>query len=386
MKLLTLSNCPLLAHQGSGYVTLGYVEGLRGRSWQVDAFGPEHFEPLPRLGKARRWRLAVGMLFQALRSVRGTSYDIVELYGGEAWLAIAVLSRWPGRQFLLVSHSNGLETLASDELCRHLGADTLDAKKRRWYQLDARSLFASGFRRVDALVMVSDNELRYAQAQGYQSDAKLLAIDNPLPDHFRGLPLQLGRRPLIAYCGSWIARKGTAAITIDMPRILREFRDARLRLIGVGHTFRLADHFPADVHAQIEVLPFVSDKTQLQTAYAECAISIVPSIYESFGLTIAETMACGCAVVASRTGFAAQLRDGVEACLLAEPSAPHLYTQVKRLLEDPQLRDAVATAGHRRVQQLRWSGAVEKLSTALETWLAERRGRLRAPPHADAGT
>lgn len=378
MKVLTLSNCPLLAHQGSGYVTLGYVEGLRSRGWQVDAFGPEHFEPLPRLGKARSWRVAVGMLLQVLRSLRGASYDIVELYGGEAWLAIAVLTRWPGRTFLLVSHSNGLETLASDELRRHLGADTHDARKRRWYQLDASALYASGFRRVDALVMVSDNELRYARAHGYQNDSKLLAIDNPLPDIFRGLPLRLGRRPLIAYCGSWIARKGTAAITTDMPRILREFPDARLRLIGVGHTFRLEDHFPAEVHAQIEVLPFVSDKAQLQAAYAECAISIVPSVYESFGLTIAEAMACGCAVVTSRTGFAAQLRDGVEACLLPEPSAPHLYTQVKRLLEDPQLCESVATAGHRRVQQLRWSGAVDQLSTAFEMWLAERRGRLTA--------
>src|SRR5689334_16022991 len=124
MKLLTLSNCPLVAHQGSGYITLGYVEGLRSRGWQVDAFGPEHFEPLRRLRKARSWRMAIGFLLQALRCIGRTNYDIVEVYGGEAWLAIAVLSRWPGRRFLLVSHANGLEPHMGRELRRHLGADT----------------------------------------------------------------------------------------------------------------------------------------------------------------------------------------------------------------------------------------------------------------------
>ncbi|HTU61967.1 MAG TPA: glycosyltransferase family 4 protein [Polyangiales bacterium] len=377
MKLLALSNCPLLAHQGSGYITLGYVEGLRSRGWHVDAFGPEHFEPLQRLGKAKSWRITFGMLFHVLRCLMREHYDIVELYGGEAWLAIAVLSRWPGRQFLLVSHSNGLEPHVGQELRKHLGADTHDGQSRRWYQIGTGELMASGFRRVDALVMVSDIELRYARDRGYQPDSKLLAIDNPLPDGFRGLPLQLGRPPLIVYCGSWITRKGTAAITADMPRILREFPEAKLRLIGVGEAFRAEDHFPADVLGQIEVLPFVSNKEQLRAAYAECAISIAPSAFESFGLTIAEAMACGCAVVASRTGFAASLRDGVEACLLAAPSAPHVYTQVKRLLEDPQLRDAIAAAGHARAQRLKWPSAIERLSGAYEMWLAELRGNAK---------
>ena len=72
--------------------------------------------------------------------------------------------------------------------------------------------------------------------------------------------------------------------------------------------------------------------------------------------------------------IAAGLRDGSEACLLAEPSTPHLYTQVKRLLEDPQLRDSIAAAGYARAQRLKWSVAIDRLSTAYEMWLAELRG------------
>jgi glycosyltransferase involved in cell wall biosynthesis len=374
MRILTISNCPLIAHQGSGYVTLGYVEGLRARGWSVDAFGPEHFEPWRWLRRASSWRITLGMLFHALRSVVRADYDIVEFYGGEAWLALHVLARWPGRRFMIVSHSNGLETLCSEQLRLHLGSSALDARERRWYQVDASSLMAHGFRTADALVVVSANELRYAREQGYQRDSRLLAIDNPLPEGFGGLPLKPDRKPVIGYCGSWIARKGTALIVSDISRILRELPDVTLRLIGVGSAFRAAEHFPQDVVPRIEVLPFIDDKEQLRAAYSDCAICIVPSAYESFGLTIAEAMACGCAVVATRTGFAAGLRDGVEACLLPQPRTPHLYTQVRALLDAPERRARIAAAGHARVQRLRWKNAVDTLAAAYESWLAERRG------------
>lgn len=378
MRLLTISNCPLLAHQGSGYVTLGYVEGLRARGWTVHAYGPEHFEPWKSLRRAASWRITLGMLIQALSNVLRADYDIVEFYGGEAWLALSVLARWPGRRFLLISHSNGLETFSSEQLRRHLGSSALNARRRRWYQVDASALMASGFRNADALVMVSANELRYAREKKYQPDAKLLAIDNPLPDAFSGLPLNPDRKPIVVYCGSWIARKGIALIAADIPRVLREVPGATLRLIGVGEAFRVEEHFPADVLRQIEVVPFISDKDRLRAAYAECAVAIVPSAYESFGLTIAEAMACGCAVVASRTGFAAGLRDDVEICLLPEPASPHLFTMVKTLLDDPEKRKRVAAAGRSHVQRLRWTNAVDTLSTAYETWLAGRKnGSLR---------
>ena len=60
--MLVLGNCPLVRTQGSGYVTLGYVDGLRERGWRVDAVGPETLDPWPALGRARSLRLAAGML------------------------------------------------------------------------------------------------------------------------------------------------------------------------------------------------------------------------------------------------------------------------------------------------------------------------------------
>ena len=334
MRALVLSNCPLERTQGSGYVILGYAEGLRVRGWEVDLLGPETIDPWPSLGRARSLRITFGMWRHATRALARRDYDVVEFYGGEGWLAISRLARRAGRRFLLVSHSNGLETACGEQLRRWLGSDTLDGRPRRPWQVDGARLARVGFRAADALVTVNRIERDYALAAEYRPPDRVLAIENPLASDFLGQPFVPKRPPRIVYCGSWIPRKGIAVLAADLSRVLAEFPRSRLRLIGVGRGFALDAHFPPALHERVEVLPFVADREQLRRAYADCAIAVMPSVYESFGLVAAEAMACGCALVATRTGFAATLEEGREARLLDAPRSPALYDSVCALLRD----------------------------------------------------
>jgi glycosyltransferase involved in cell wall biosynthesis len=373
MRILSLSNCPLDERLGSGYVTLRYARGLRERGHEVELLGPSEFEPLHRLGRGIGYRQAIGMAAASLRRVAASDYDVVEFWGGEAWLAISLLARLPRRRFLLVARSNGLETHCAELLAaRHAGGD-LDGREP-WYHPDPSRLMAAGFRRADALVTVAEFDRQYGIRRGYVPAARLLAIDNPLPDEYLGLEVDLEREPLIGYCGSWIPRKGVSLIVQDLPLLLREFPAWRLLLAGVGERFDPARHFPPDVLPRIEVVPFL-ERSELRSLYQRLAIAILPSHYESFGLVAAEAMACGCALVASRVGFAASLRDGDEAVLLAETAHPALYHAVRRLILNEPLRRAVATAGRRRVQGLQWPSATARLEASYQQWLAERRGR-----------
>lgn len=373
MKILTLSNCPLIETQGSGYVIVNYARGLRALGHQVDLVAPEACEILPKLRLGWSLRLAVGFLLEAIARLIKHPYDVIEFYGGQAWLAVSVLTVCPGRRFAIVTHSNGLETHYAEHLRRHLGHDTIDGKPHRWYQRLLRPPVARAFSRPDGLVMVSRFDTNYAAARRYQPAERLLCLENPLPEEFLGQAVSTERSRSIGYCGPWVDGKGRKVIAQDIAKILVEFPDVRFTLVGVGADFSKESCFVPEIAERVTVLEFIRDKSELRQVYASFSVLVAPSIYESFCLVVAEAMACGCAVVAGRSGFAANLRDGEEVTLMTEPRSPFLYECVRKLLLDDGLRIRIAKAGHARVQSLRWETATLTLSETYSRWREDLR-------------
>ncbi|MBC8096449.1 MAG: glycosyltransferase family 4 protein [Akkermansiaceae bacterium] len=368
MKILSLSNCPLVESQGSGYVALNFIRGLRALGHEVDAFGPEDFEWLPWLRRGKNWRLAFGLAWCAFRKLREKNYAVVEFYGGHAWLAAAVLNLIPNRRFLMVNHSNGLEPYCEEVKAQFLGESRHQPAPVHW-----------AYSKVDAIVTVSEDERRFVLRAKLQDAGHVVAFENALPDTFLNLPVESHRPPVILYCGSWLPRKGVAMLKAAMPEMLREFPEYQFRLVGVGQAFRKQDHFPPDVCDRIEVVPFVSDKLELRRQYQSARIVVVPSIYESFGLVTAEAMACGCAVVTTDIGFGADLKSGVEAVVISGRSSPVLCQALKTLLPNGARRFAIARRGHARVQRLQWKPAIAGLERAYTGWLRERQELTDAP-------
>ena len=370
MRILSLSNCPLVATQGSGYIITEFSEGLRARGHQVDLFGPETLEPWPFLrGRARSYRQALGMLAFCLRQLKRKHYDVVELWGGEAWLTAWVLSRRAKRP-LLVSHSNGLETHYA-EVTRNCGnTATQNRAPQKWYQLDQSRLMQRAFTAVNGLVTVSHYDADYARQHRYQNSERIVAIENSLAPEFLDLSVSWERTPIVGYCGSWIERKGINAMRQAMTQLLTQLPHARLLLVGVGEAFNAREQFPK-VHSQVDVVPYVSSKAEMRGFYEKMSVLMMPSIYESFGLVAAEAMACGCALVSTRTGFAASLQHGEQAWLLKERAPDELQNVVQELLSNHALRQTIARAGYERVQTLRWQQAVETLESTYLRWIGK---------------
>ncbi len=377
MKILTLSNCPLVEHQGSGYNVLNFCKGLRQRGHEVDVFGPASYEPLAFLKKARRHRQSLGMAVRAVFHLGRKKTDLVEFYGAESWLAVTLLRKLKRRNFLLVAHSNGIETHFTEKQEYYLGHSTFDGAPPRWYQTIFKPPVERAFTQVDALVTVSRSDREYVLHKGYQDDPHVIAIENALPDNFLGLPVNFQRPKVLGFCGSWLPAKGTEILRTDVSRILTDFPDAEFKIIGVGRHFLKEHYFPANTWPRIRVFSFVEDKRTLQQFYQSIGILVVPSVYESFGLAMAEAMACGCAVVAAKTGFAAHLRHGIEALVINQPQSPLFYQALKELFLNEQKRLSIARAGYQRVQSLRWDSSVQQLESAYAHWLDEFRKNKR---------
>jgi glycosyltransferase involved in cell wall biosynthesis len=375
MKILSLSNSPLEETQGSGYVITGYARRLRALGHEVDLLGPDEIE-IPRGGsRAHSYRQTLGMAVHALRRLR-RGYDVYEFYGGEAWLAISLVRKARNRP-LLVAHSNGLEPHVVQRMNHAMRANSAQVP-RRWYQAELSGLYARGFRLADALVTVGEFDRAYALQARYLPPARVLAIENPLPDSYLNQPLVHDRPPTAVFCGSWIPRKGTALLVREAGVFLEAHPEWKLVLVGVGDAFRAGDYLPSRVADRIDVVPSTDRERGLREIYLRSRVAIQTSIYESFGLAAAEAMACGCALAASRVGFADALTDGEDALLFPSADNPGLGTCLARLARDEPLRRRIAANGHRRVQGLRWDEAARRLEAGYRSWLNEHRRRSRA--------
>lgn len=370
MRILSVSNVPLQPHLGSGYVIQKYVEELRTRGHEVTTLDPGGYEWLPQLRAGKRLRTVGGYAQATLRALRREVFDVVELWGAEAWWVARRLAWHTGRP-LVVGRSNGLETHFAAELARHGLAPRAGWPGRmfdRWQQPEA------AFRCVDLLTTVSQFDRRHALAQGYQPEEKLLTLENPLRDELLGRVCVAERPSVIGFFGGVLPNKGAGLLAEALSDVLRNNPRWRARFVGIENAgFR--ERLPADVATRVETIPFVRERARLEALYEQTAIVAMPSAYESFGLVGAEAMACGCALVASRTGFAADLRHEHEAVVVAERTPEAWRTALAGLVADEERRRRIARGGHARVQALRWSDATDRLLQAYGRCVPTERAR-----------
>ena len=96
---------------------------------------------------------------------------------------------------------------------------------------------------------------------------------------------------------------------------------------------------------------------------AEADAFCLPSLYEAFGLTALEAMACGAPVVASTRGALPEVVDG--AGLLCDPEPHEIEAALRRVLTDPALARRLSEAGRERAEQLTWERTAEGWLAAL---------------------
>ena len=86
-------------------------------------------------------------------------------------------------------------------------------------------------------------------------------------------------------------------------------------------------------HPQVINIPFVEDESLLALYYSAGDLLLHPSIAETFGLTIAEGMACGLPIVSFQTGSIPELVDNSNGFLAEYKSGADLIFQLKQALD-----------------------------------------------------
>jgi glycosyltransferase involved in cell wall biosynthesis len=167
--------------------------------------------------------------------------------------------------------------------------------------------------------------------------------------------------PLVLFVGRLERRKGVDVLLAAIERLFADGSGARFALVGadaplapgeptVRETF-IARHGP---DPRVTFAGQMGDD-ELWAWYAAADIVVVPSRFESFGLTAIEGMMFAKPVVAARAGgLEAIVSDGVTGLLTLPADADDLAAALRALLASPRLRTEMGRHG-RSVFEARYS-------------------------------
>lgn len=241
------------------------------------------------------------------------------------------------------------------------------------------------FERSAALVAVSPVSAAHATAR-----AELIppGVDSTL---FTPPPADGLREPRVLYVGRvertsrW---KGLQVLVDSLVHLRETVPGVRLDMVGDGDDVR---HLQAqaerlgvadciDWHGQV-------GHDELPRFYRRAAVTVLPSLTESesFGMTLVEAMASGCAVVGSDVGgIPFVIRDGVDGLLVPPGDAVALAGALGTVLRDPARAARLGAAG-REAAQTRWDWTRQRERT-IDVLDAVLRGGADAVHSTGEGT
>jgi glycosyltransferase involved in cell wall biosynthesis len=242
--------------------------------------------------------------------------------------------------------------------------------------------------RTVARVIVPSQQARADLIRAYQIDARRVrAVPHGVDPGFtpaapggRALVARAlgGRdRPYILYAATLHPRKNLAALREAMAVLVAAGRPHALAVAGglapdradSSELERAAGVELPGTHGRVARLPSPTDP-ELAALMSAADAFCLPSLYEGFGLTALEAMACGAPVVCSDRGALPEVVG--EAGVIAAATADGMRAGLERVLDEPGLAPRLAAAGPVRA--------------AAFTWTATAAGWLEVLREAAAGT
>jgi len=216
---------------------------------------------------------------------------------------------------------------------------------------------------VDKIIAVS-NYLKKELVNNYRIDAEKVKVVYNCIDVERFSPqvdgqgirkkYGLGDAPVVLYLGRLAPYKGVHYLIRAAPHVLKEKPETKFLIAGSGrydmlNLTKIAERL--GVRDSIIFTGYVPDEL-VPNFYASCDIFCYPSLWEGFGLPVAEAGAtCKPVVALRRCAIPEVVEDGATG-LLVEPEPEEVAEALLTLLDDENLRREMGKRARDRVKRL----------------------------------
>jgi alpha-1,3-rhamnosyl/mannosyltransferase len=172
-------------------------------------------------------------------------------------------------------------------------------------------------------------------------------------------------RDYVLCVGIYKLRKNHAGLLTAFRKMLQSGCQAQLVIAGPmaeGEPVLRGLARELGIAAHVIFTGFVND-SDLRALYSGARVYVCPSIYEGFGFTVLEAMACGTPVVCSSTTSLPEVAG--KAALYFDPHNPEeMARQVVRAFSDDAVRTSLIAEGHRNLLRFNWKETARQILAA----------------------
>jgi glycosyltransferase involved in cell wall biosynthesis len=301
--------------------------GYRGDLHRTRVLSAKALLGVPALLASFRWQLR--------RAVATFAPDVIHAHW---WIPAGLLSTGLGVPVVITAHGSDVRMLDRSAIARRLARFTLTRA--------AAVTTVSAFLASDLATAIP--------AAASRIQPLYLPLDL---DHFAtGAGAEKAQPPRVLYAGNLVGSKGVQDLIEAVGILSARGIPVQLRILGEGPMRPALERLAAD-RGLSAIVTFHDFRPQheMPAEYGASTITVLPTRgrEEGLGLTLAEALVAGSAVVGTRAGGIPEVvRDG-ETGLLANAGSPSdLAEKIARLLADGDLRTRLTMSGRARVHAM----------------------------------
>jgi glycosyltransferase involved in cell wall biosynthesis len=163
---------------------------------------------------------------------------------------------------------------------------------------------------------------------------KITVINNPVDTVLFTIDSQVIKGNRIAFVGRLDENKGIIRCLQAFKNLIPKYHSLNLLIIGDGNQRKLVEEmlrYDPDLSSHVEMPGFL-EKKNIAQLLPSCRFLVAPSIIESFGIAVAEAMACGLPVIVGRNSGTADFVDDKVGLIIDPESVSELTDAMEWLI------------------------------------------------------
>ena len=365
---LTVNSSPWSGFKGGGQIAVHYLATYLAKNncnvWVI--FTGNNRRQIPSSLNynaifARHFNIATlnlnifSVAFQALKLSRKVHLNIIHGNGEESFF-IPYLAKLAGSKFILTSHS---PFIPETGIIRALRYPIQLFKRLNFYLLRTAVI------KADLLFTYSNFSKRLVKDGVNGEYNKEIKTISPGVDQ-SWLNVAIKKKDEFSdllYFGRIEHEKGIDILLKSFANVHQKFPSLKLHLIGEGNYLDYSKKLSKELNINSRTI-FCGwkEKQEIQKIMSGCDLCVLPSRIESFGLTIAESMAAGIPVISTTAGAIPEImKDGETGLLVPPDDIEALKIAIIYALENRDKMQSRAKAAQEKVKKFfSWDSAAKK--------------------------